>query len=305
MYCPVALRKAQDQIAPGYISDAQMPQPIRRIDDSVAYTDTGAMISDLNKHGDEFRLRILATNKCNLDCSFCLNDFQTKGDEFIDLDFVAQEMQAYTRACHQKGYKPIVNVSGGEPGCHPKLLELLRTIKRYDCHLCLNTNGKALLQPGIYDLVDKIHLHTKYAYYDLPWSKLLVQKVFTADTDELTERRFIIFYGRLGVPVKYFVDFFGDETLNAQYETFIQRMRIEYPQYVIKSRFTGIQQNRGLGCAGCTNRCITLKAHWLFPNGMGGPCPQKAIYGHVASSEEFHRLEKETVYVQDFHGRNR
>ncbi len=51
-------------------------------------------------------------------------------------------------------------------------------------------------------------------------------------------------------------------------------MRAKYPGKTIKARYTGIQQNRGIGCTGCTNKCITLKALWLFPNGRTSTCPQ-------------------------------
>ena len=39
-------------------------------------------------HQDEFRLRILMTDGCNKNCSFCLNDFQKKPEapRFVDQD---------------------------------------------------------------------------------------------------------------------------------------------------------------------------------------------------------------------------
>lgn len=268
-------------------------------------------IYEHNLHGNEFRLRLLSTDQCNRACSFCLNDFQPKpgdaGGKFLDVGVAKTYIYAYQQACGVLGlsHPPLINISGGEPGLHPELHRIVESACKARSVCVLNTNGTAILHPYA-DIIEsgitclRMHVFPGENYpFAVDTEDVDVQAVYDgkavgdAEGDEL-----IAYYGSRGIPIKFFVDFHGDAQLSRQYESFIHRMRLKYPDYVIKARFTGVQQNRGPGCFGCDRKCITLKALWVYPDGSCSVCPQGLrprrefdptnIYSYVLAAHSYH-----------------
>lgn len=240
-------------------------------------------VADINKHKNEFRLRILVTNACNRRCKFCLNDFQSLNalPRMIDKDLAKEYIRAYGKYMEEKGKKAILNISGGEPGIYKYLAELVTCGLASNVYTIVNTNGM------VFQCMDwlilkhntgKIRVHVLPGQMDnykaLTNVPVEIQVVYTDDMSDIEGEELVRYYTDLDLPIKFFVDFYGDSKLEARYVNFIQTMRSKYPDKTIKARYTGIQQNRGIGCEGCTNKCITLKALWLFPNGMANTCPQ-------------------------------
>jgi len=266
-------------------------------------------IADINKHKDEFRLRLLVTNMCNRKCSFCLNDFQEKNalPRMLDNELAKSYIRAYGSYMEAKGEKAILNISGGEPGVYKQLIELVNCGLASEVHTIINTNGTIFHNMDWFLMkynVGKVRVHVLPGQLDdykaMSFSPVEIQAVYTNDlTDELGEE-LVEYYTGLDLPIKFFVDFYGDEALNTRYVNFIQNMRAKYPDKIIKARYTGIQQNRGMGCNGCDRKCITLKALWLFPNGVASTCPQldkhhypkatteKDIYQQIHAAYKFH-----------------
>lgn len=273
-------------------------------------------VYDKNKHGDEFRLRLLLTDACNLKCQFCLNDFQGKpkyGYKFLHPTIARDYIGSYSYFVGENcSHVPLVNISGGEPGLHPDLLEIVEACSEFKVHLMLNTNGLVFKHRDwsqIAKHVGHLRVHVHPCEF-IPYNEMGVnmpmsfQAVYTNPGLNDCYEGLINYYSGRGGCVKFFVDFNGDEFLNKCYEDFIIRMRRKYPNTNIEARFTGIQQNRGDGCRGCKKKCITLKALWVFPDGKATPCPQGKFPSaeipfqkNVENAYEFHRLDKE-MYSQ-------
>lgn len=103
-------------------------------------------------HKDSFRLRLLLTDGCNQNCSYCLNDFQEKpkGEpQYLKMGKILKAVREYLQFSRTIGYKPEIYLSGGEPTLHPRILDIIESIQDlYQAEIC---NGD--------------HKH-------LPWSKL-------------------------------------------------------------------------------------------------------------------------------------
>lgn len=266
-------------------------------------------VADINKHKDEFRLRILVSNICNRKCPFCLNDFQSKIGlpEQVDVDLAKEYIRNYGLYMAKKKEKAIVNISGGEPGIYNKLGELITCAIASDVFSIINTNGAVFHNIDWFMLKytsGMVRVHVLPGQLENYKEKMVIPvEVQAVYGDHITDREaeeLVSYYTGLDIPIKFFVDFHGNKELNDRYAEFITSMRAKYPDKIIKARFTGIQQNRGIGCKGCENKCITLKALWLFPDGTTSTCPQLSchrkpkavtrgdIREHIDSAYKFH-----------------
>jgi len=233
---------------------------------------------DKQIHRDEFRLRVLLTNRCNKKCSFCLNDFQPK-DPKLDANIldVSECIRAYGDLMSSLGQTSIVTFSGGEPGIYPCLEIALRESKRHCDVTKLVTNGTAL-KSTIKKYVDCFHVGVTSVDYEVrkfikddEAKKFVVQIVVTENASDNSLCSLIEYYYDLdSCKVKLFSDFFANDQESLRKR--INRIAKIFPK--ITSRFTGVQENRGKACMGCTEKCITLKALWFLPNNVLTTCPQ-------------------------------
>ena len=108
-------------------------------------------------HKDEFRLRVLLTNKCNKDCGFCLNDFQPKEPvRFAPMIDLIDCIRAYGSFMRYMKKKSIITFSGGEPGLYPGLNTILKNAKYHCDTVKVVTNGLAFFHDRV-PYVDKWH----------------------------------------------------------------------------------------------------------------------------------------------------
>lgn len=246
---------------------------------------------DKTIHRDEFRLRILMTDGCNKNCSFCLNDFQAKPEDkptFVDASIAKNAIIAYCELMEEVGMQPVITFSGGEPGIHPNVYEIVEYAKRSGAFVKLVTNGTALYLTPLKDFVDCWHVSVTKKNEGLmefletnPGYNVQIQHVLVHDS----KRRIILrgpyelveFYGSRGLPIKLWVNFFDSEEEKKHSRGIIEGLAGLFPDYEIKSRFTGKQENRGEACKGCKLECVTLKALWVFPDGSASTCPQGVL----------------------------
>ena len=237
------------------------------------------MTLDKDIHRNEFRLRVLTTNTCNQECSYCLNDFQNKIPEyFIDVDFAKRIIEEY---CFFMKFNvqstPLINISGGEPGIHPGIHDIVRAPSSAS-KVMLNTNGTALKLTDLDPYVDhwRVHVFNTDPTLLNHINRTQAQIVFvvTEDTSMNQLDEIIRFYSYHNIEIKLFVDFNCSEYFLHVFPAMVQAMKLKYPKAIIKTRFTGLQKNRGKACKGCNERCITLKALWVFPEGYVSTCPQ-------------------------------
>lgn len=224
-------------------------------------------------HKDEFRLRILVTNECDKNCSFCLNDFQPKKPVvYSNILDVADCLRAYGSFMKDKS---IVTFSGGEPGLHPGLEFMLINAKHYCKTVKVVTNGLAL-KPGLVDYVDAWHVGVtkeESAVVDfLQYSKDITAQIVVTESDTHSAISSLVwYYHDNGIKVKIFPDFKSDKQ-NELRDLILWIMKPFKGD--VSTRFTGRQINRGVACLGCKRRCVTLKALWIFPDGRSSTCPQ-------------------------------
>lgn len=248
-------------------------------------------------HKNEFKLRALLTNDCNLNCECCLNDFQYKPEpgqeEFLGFKDFRDVLRDYSDICFTKGYKKQVYFSGGEPTINPQFSRMLDYTKRYypDVRTVVCTNGinNHILRANNFQ-IDEIHLGVnKQNYHQIPYIisglyNVSIQCVYSASYRSLTLLE-IDKLRELDVPLKVFPDFFDDAIFREIAYTALEGFDD------VSLRFTGSQINRGPGCKDCTRDCITLKGVWLFPDGGMSPCPQYRMSYTVDECEIFHRAK--------------
>lgn len=228
---------------------------------------------DKTIHRDEFRLRILLTNKCNKSCSFCLNDFQPKEPPlYVNMLDVADCLRAYGTFMKEKS---IVTFSGGEPGLYPGLDFVLRHARALCKHIKVVTNGAAL-NPAFCAFVDSWHVGVidkdERVVDFLQYSdNITVQIVVTMQRHYDDFRDLINYYHKEGIKVKLFTDFNDDRQGVLSLKT--EALMNQFDERV-STRFTGEQENRGEACFDCKKQCVTLKALWVFPDGSSSTCPQ-------------------------------
>ena len=236
-------------------------------------------VFDKQIHKDDFRLRLLVTDGCNKNCYHCLNDFQPHPADRIRLLNPTKAKRIIRDYCSTVGHKAQVEFSGGEPGIYPYLNHLVSYAKEHGAFVKVNTNGMAF-NWGIENFVDCWHIGV--TCFDKELAKKVnnvrgqVQIVVT--TEILNRIRYTVGqYGLHGIPVKLFVDFFAEGEDKRRIEQEITTIIENYPSFNITTRYTGIQENRGVLCHGCAKKCITLKALWVFPDGNVSPCPQGEV----------------------------
>lgn len=234
---------------------------------------------DKNTHRDEFRLRILMTDGCNKNCSFCLNDFQPKPKgkpRFLELNDARKAITAYCDFMHQKGMQPIITFSGGEPGIHPRIHDILPIARKHGAFVKVATNGTALYLTQLKDFVDCWHVSVTRLNFELV-------EFLDANLDYNVQIQLVLYYnapavldlyGKRGLTIKLWGNFFHTPEQKEEDRKTIENLAKQFPEYKIISRFTGKQENRGEGCKGCTIPCVTLKALWVFPDGTVSTCPQ-------------------------------
>lgn len=252
---------------------------------------------DKQIHKNDFRLRLLLTNDCNRNCYHCLNDFQPKKPVHY-LDFTVAKKVIYDY-CVFMGRRAKIEFSGGEPGLHPKFKDMVLYAKQFLPTIKVNTNGTALKYSNLFNIVNKWHVGAMYPYrYMMKSINAQIQIVVTEKNLAILDA-IVSYYGEYRIPIKLFTDFFSNKTSMLQKQ--IEIVSKKYPNYTIKSRYTGIQENRGKLCSDCNKKCITLKALWVFPDGTVSACPQKKkrspYYGisQIIDAFKAHKIEESWI----------
>jgi len=233
------------------------------------------MLNNKLIHQDEFRLRVLLTNKCDKNCDFCLNDFQPKCPlYFADMIDVTDCIRAYGQFMRSINETSIVTFSGGEPGIYPHLEAVLANA-RYRCDIVkVVTNGSAFYHDSKY--VDHWNIHVTDRVPLSPYrnhvDNITIQIVVTEDMTYEDLFPLVDYYHSAGFLIKLFSEF------NSKHQQKIENLILEiyelYDREKICGRFTGVQVNRGHACENCKMKCVTLKALWYFPDGSSSTCPQ-------------------------------
>ena len=224
---------------------------------------------DKQIHRDELKLRLLLTDACTKNCEFCLNDFQQKGSTFLPFSIAHQAIISYTSLFVNR--VPLqVYYSGGEPTLSDILVLLVFLAKQLQARTTLITNGDhPYLIKKCQPFLDCLHISA----YEIESRLVNLAREYKASIQCLYPQHLdvALYYLHQDLPVKIFLDFYKPHLYEA-YEEVARQWSARYPQ--ASFRFTGIQENRGIGCHGCALHCITLKAIWVFPDGGVTACPQ-------------------------------
>lgn len=104
---------------------------------------------------------IEVTTACDLGCPVC---YAGSGEEeFQSLETIERMLDAAVDSAN--GQPDVLQISGGEPTCHPQILDILRAaMKRPFKYVMLNTNGLAL-QNGTLDVAELAKLGNGFEVY--------------------------------------------------------------------------------------------------------------------------------------------
>lgn len=104
---------------------------------------------------------IEVTTACDLGCPVCYAGSGT--GEFQPLETIERMLDAAVDSAD--GQPDVLQISGGEPACHPQILEILRAaMKRPFKYVMLNTNGLSL-QNGTLDVAELAKLGNGFEIY--------------------------------------------------------------------------------------------------------------------------------------------
>lgn len=245
---------------------------------------------DKQVHADDFKLRLLLTNYCNLSCEYCLNDFQPKllPQQNLDVSIAEHLIMGYVEFCKANEIQSEVYLSGGEPTLHPYFLRILKFSLELADKVVLCTNGK--IREDIRTHITKWRLYDEYKFFihlsihnngrpvDIEWVKLVKAQcsfVFDQNNSDWILRKLgnmCVVDSQYPFDIKIF-DNFLDHNQEAYLE-FTKKVQNMFPLMTFITRHTGIQENRGTGCDGCKKNCCTLKALWMRADNTFSPCPQ-------------------------------
>ena len=237
------------------------------------------------KHRNEFRLRILLTNKCDKECANCLNDFQDKGEDFIDPYFAKEHIDSYVSLCKKKSIHPIISLSGGEPGLHKEFAQIYYFAALSGARVQINTNG--LIDTHVYDSYGPdIRYHMGHGLRNTIVKGQTAVIVVSESYSYEETKAFIKIFHDGGMKIKTFADYYSSENFRINvYPAMLLKLS---EHFKLNGRHTGVQENRGRGCTGCTKDCVTLKALWLFPDNTSNFCPQKQGQSHVTAEKAYY-----------------
>jgi uncharacterized radical SAM superfamily Fe-S cluster-containing enzyme len=138
------------------------------------------------EHAQHTCLGIIEVNTaCNLDCPICFADSGTGHQEHgysLTLEQVESMLDAFVRA---EGEPESVQLSGGEPSIHPRILDMLAAAKRRGIKLVmLNTNGIRLARdpsfaPALAEL--GVHVYLQFDGFDEATQVAIRGKPLTED----------------------------------------------------------------------------------------------------------------------------
>jgi hypothetical protein len=205
---------------------------------------------------------------------------------------------------HEFTENPIVTISGGEPGLHPYLLDMVTFISG---RRILVTNGLAVRRKDInVPLLNNLHeIHigidnipdNEFLNFMQPFPlKIVFQYVLTQQFEWAKLIDIVESLRGKNYVFKIFQDFNAPRSFDSTYRAVLKYMNDNYSDMDIQGRFTGVQVNRGVGCLNCGRRCITLKALWLFPDGTVSPCPQRPEFREKPEGDYMERAKKFHYY---------
>ena len=104
---------------------------------------------------------IEVTGACDLGCPVCYADSGTV--EFQSLESIERMLDAAVESAN--GNPEVLQISGGEPTCHPQIMDILRAaMKRPFKYVMLNTNGLSL-QNGSLDVAELATLGRGFEFH--------------------------------------------------------------------------------------------------------------------------------------------
>ena len=112
------------------------------------------------------------TNRCNSVCYFCNQRFLRKDN----LELSLSQLKRILADCHRRGLKMVRLSGGGEPTVHPRILEILALLQKYEIRITrFDTNGillnKKLSQKLVEHRLGILHLSLQAPTPD-SWSKV-------------------------------------------------------------------------------------------------------------------------------------
>ncbi len=104
----------------------------------------------------EFELKFEITERCNLNCSFCHQEFGRRSP--CHTAFSIEAFQHIIDRAKREPQIKYIRITGGEPLLHPKVGEFLRIAKEAEMQTILNTNAIALTEQRLDQLAQYVNI---------------------------------------------------------------------------------------------------------------------------------------------------
>lgn len=120
---------------------------------------------------DWLRIEWNLGKRCNYDCSYCGSDIHDRVSSHIDLSIVDKTTQKIFALASQQNKECRISLTGGEPFVHPKIIDILKTIKKNKIDkISVTTNGSVPLSKYEQSIpyIDYyiFSYHFEFAYHD-------------------------------------------------------------------------------------------------------------------------------------------
>jgi MoaA/NifB/PqqE/SkfB family radical SAM enzyme len=111
---------------------------------SISYTPVkGIQNHVLQKNGrltSPLSISLEITNACNQDCVFCVQSRQRKSGSYQIHHISLEQLERFLKEAVRLGVLEL-QISGGEPTCHPHFKEVVELVKSYQLRILIITNG--------------------------------------------------------------------------------------------------------------------------------------------------------------------
>jgi len=104
------------------------------------------------------KLVLYVTNRCNLNCSYCMNrHVRDNSPEYLNIPYAMIQINRYLKDCEKYNYNSDIYLGGCESTIHPEFDKLVHLInKKNPDSFILTTNGR--LKTELYDLFTEVHI---------------------------------------------------------------------------------------------------------------------------------------------------
>ena len=140
---------------------------------------------------------------CNYKCSYCPTSLHDGKSGWHKAEYIYRSAEKIISHYQTSGRKCCFQFTGWEPTFHPQFLEIIKTLKKYDCYVMIISNGsrEKSWRKEVVAYIDQINItyHWEFANFEIfqetisfLWTHLNVNVNVTMGLEDFEERKKIV-----------------------------------------------------------------------------------------------------------------